>query len=145
MCSFYLFTWCGGYHYYSISFNKILTQFLWQLKSCLQHVGDSQWWGPLTMVPAGNKAKCFLLVNHTIENNSSSSVSTKTLEATLFIQHFYPAPSGLFSANICFIEIFFLTYTKIKSDFFYLFHWNISSVHHHLKDLLQLVCLISKL
>ena len=27
--------------------------------------GDSQWWGPLTMVPAGNKAKCLSSVNHT--------------------------------------------------------------------------------
>ena len=34
-------------------------------KSCLQRVGDSGWWGSLTMVLAGNKAKCLLLVNHT--------------------------------------------------------------------------------
>ena len=28
-------------------------------------VGDSRWWGSLTMVPAGNKAKRLLSVNHT--------------------------------------------------------------------------------
>ena len=31
----------------------------------LQCVGDSRWWGSLTMVPAGNKAKHLSSVNHT--------------------------------------------------------------------------------
>ena len=35
------------------------------LLSCSQRVGDSQWWGSLTMIPAGNKAKRFPPVNRT--------------------------------------------------------------------------------
>ena len=35
------------------------------LKPCSRSVGDSWWWVSLTMVPAGNKAKRLLLVNHT--------------------------------------------------------------------------------
>ena len=34
-------------------------------KPCSQHVRDSWWWGSLTMVPAGNKAKRVSSVNHT--------------------------------------------------------------------------------
>ena len=53
------------YHYCTTSFNKGWTQVLRRFKSCLWRVGHSQWWGSLTMVPAGNKAICLLLVNHT--------------------------------------------------------------------------------
>ena len=38
--------------------------FVGLLWSCSRRVGDSRWWGSLTMVPAGNKAKRFLSVNH---------------------------------------------------------------------------------
>ena len=35
-----------------------------RFKSCSRRVGDSQWWGSLTMAPAGNKAKRLSSVNH---------------------------------------------------------------------------------
>ena len=57
--------WCSGYHYCTTSFNKAWTQVLCRLKSCLWCVRDSWWWGSLTIVPAGNKAKCLSSVNHT--------------------------------------------------------------------------------
>ena len=34
-------------------------------KPCSRRVRDSRWWGSLTMVPTGNKAKRFSSVNHT--------------------------------------------------------------------------------
>ena len=57
--------WCSGYHYCTTSFNKAGTQVLRRLKSCLRRAGDSQWWGSLTMVPTGNRAKRLSSVNHT--------------------------------------------------------------------------------
>ena len=57
--------WCSGYHYCTTSFNYTWTQVLRRFKSCSRRVGDLWWWGSLTMVPAGNKAKCLSLVNHT--------------------------------------------------------------------------------
>ena len=53
--------------YSNLKFIKAWTQVLCKFKSYLQRVVDLQWWGSLTMVPAGNKAKHFLLVNHTIK------------------------------------------------------------------------------
>ena len=59
----HLFLW-----YYSLanahSFNKAWTQVLRRFKSCSWRVGDSRWWGSLTMVPDGNKAKRLSSVNH---------------------------------------------------------------------------------
>ena len=65
--SLFFFFLCSGYHYCttSTSFNKAWTQVLHRFKSCSRHVGDSRWWGSLTMVPAGNKAKRLSSVNHT--------------------------------------------------------------------------------
>ena len=57
--------WCSGYYYCTTSFNKAWTQVLHRFKSCSQHVRDLQWWWSLTVVLAGNKAKCLLSVNHT--------------------------------------------------------------------------------
>ena len=57
--------WRSGYHYCTTSFSKTWTQVLRRFKSCSWRVGDSRWWGSLTMVPAGNKAKRLSLVNHT--------------------------------------------------------------------------------
>ena len=57
--------WCSGYHYYTTSFTKTWTLVLCRFKSCSRCVEDSRWWGSLKMVPAGNKAKDLLLVNHT--------------------------------------------------------------------------------
>ena len=56
--------WCCGYYYCTTSFNWAWTQVLCRFKHCSRRVRDSRWWGFLTMVPAGNKAKCLLLVNH---------------------------------------------------------------------------------
>ena len=52
-------------HYCTTSFNKAGPQVLRRFKSCSRCVEDSRWWGSLTMVPPGNKAKRFLPVNHT--------------------------------------------------------------------------------
>ena len=57
--------WCSGYHYCTTSFNWAWTQVLRRFKPYLWHVRDPWWWGSLIMVPAGNKAKCLSLVNHT--------------------------------------------------------------------------------
>ena len=56
---------CIGYHYCTTSLNKAWTQVLRRFKSCLWHVGGLWWWGSLTMVPAGSKAKCLSSINHT--------------------------------------------------------------------------------
>ena len=57
--------WCSGYLYCTPSFNKAQTQLLRRFESCLRRVGNVRWWGSLTMVLAGNKAKRFSSVNHT--------------------------------------------------------------------------------
>ena len=44
---------------------KFWTHVLRRFKSWSRRVGVSRWWGSLTMVPAGNKAKRFSSVNHT--------------------------------------------------------------------------------
>ena len=44
----------------------ITTAQLLYCTSCSPSVGDSRWRGPLTMVPAGNKAKRLSSVNHTM-------------------------------------------------------------------------------
>ena len=56
--------WCSGYHYCTASFNKAWTQILCRFKSCPWCVGDSRWWGSLTVVPARNKVKRLSSVNH---------------------------------------------------------------------------------
>ena len=56
--------WGCGYLYCITSFIKASTQALHWCKSWLWHVGDLQWWGSVTMVPSGNRAKCLLSVNH---------------------------------------------------------------------------------
>ena len=57
--------WCSFYHYCTASFYETWTQALCIFKSCSRRVGESQWWGSLTMVLAGNKAKRLSSVNHT--------------------------------------------------------------------------------
>ena len=57
--------WCSAYHYCTTSFNYAWTQILRRFKPYAQRVGDSRWWGSLTMVPAGNKAKRLSSFNHT--------------------------------------------------------------------------------
>ena len=72
--------WCSGYHYCTSSFNEAWTRVLRRLKPCSRRVGDSRWWGSLTMVPAGNKAKRLSSVNHStkaIHHHQNLSVSLK--------------------------------------------------------------------
>ena len=57
--------WCCGYHYFTTSFSKASNQVLRPFKPYSWRVGDARWWGSPTMVPAGNKAKRLLSVNHT--------------------------------------------------------------------------------
>ena len=59
--------WCSGYHCCTTSLNKAWTLVLRRFKSCSRRVEDLRWWGSLTMVPAGNKAKRLSSVNHTIK------------------------------------------------------------------------------
>ena len=56
---------CSGYYYCTTSFNKAWTRVLRRLKPCQRRVGDSRWWGSLTVVLAGNKTERFSSVNHT--------------------------------------------------------------------------------
>ena len=58
-------SWRCGCHYCTSSFIKAWTQVLCMFKSCLRRIGDSQWWGSLTMSPPGNKAKRLSSFNHT--------------------------------------------------------------------------------
>ena len=64
---FFVAPWCSAHHYLTTSFNKAWTQILRRFKSCLRRVRDSRWWGSLTMVRAGNKAKRLSSVNHITE------------------------------------------------------------------------------
>ena len=57
--------WCSGYHYCTASFNWTWTQALRRFKPCSQRVGDSRWWGSLTVVPAVSKTKRLSSVNRT--------------------------------------------------------------------------------
>ena len=57
--------WCSGYHYCTTLFNKVWTQVLRKHKFCSRCVGYWRWWGSLTMVLAGNKAKRLSSVNRT--------------------------------------------------------------------------------
>ena len=58
-------SWCRGYHCCLTSFIKVRTQVLRRFKSCSRLVGDLRWWGSLTIIPAGNKARRLSSVNHT--------------------------------------------------------------------------------
>ena len=51
--------------YWTTSLNNVWIQVLRRFKSCSRRVGDSRWWGSLTMVLTGNKAKSLSSVNHT--------------------------------------------------------------------------------
>ena len=60
---------CGAMVYWlslycTTSFNQTQNQVLRRFKPCSWRVGDWQWWGSLTVVQAGHKAKHLWLVNH---------------------------------------------------------------------------------
>ena len=57
-------------------------------KPCSRRVGDSWWWGSLTIVPAGNKAKRLSSVNHTTKTIHSSSSMKWALMIWKFIKNF---------------------------------------------------------
>ena len=56
---------CSGYHYCISAFIKAWTQVLDSVKSYLRRVGDSRWWGSLTVAPSGNKARHLSSFNYT--------------------------------------------------------------------------------
>ena len=59
------FSSIAAYHFGSLTlFIKAWIDVLLKFKSCSQRVGDLRWWRSLTIVPAGNKAKCLSSVNH---------------------------------------------------------------------------------
>ena len=70
--------WYSGYHYCTTSFIKAWTQVLRRFKSFLRRVGDSRWWGSLTVGPAGNKATPFVGQPYHKKNSSSSSSSSSS-------------------------------------------------------------------
>ena len=56
--------WCSDYHHCTTSYNQSWTQAFRKFKPCSWRVRNLRWWGSLTMVPAGNKAKHLSSVNH---------------------------------------------------------------------------------
>ena len=60
------------------------TQVLRRFKPCSRSVGDSRWWGSLTMVPAGNKATPF--VGQPYHKNNSSSSSSPIFSSNIIIK-----------------------------------------------------------
>lgn len=71
--------WCSGNHCRTISFNKAWAQIMRRFQTCTRSVGDSWWWESLKMAQAGNQAKCLSSVNHTEKNNSSLSLTLRTI------------------------------------------------------------------
>ena len=65
--------WCSGHHYCTTSFNRAWAQVMCRFKVCSQRVGDSKWWGSLTMVPA-------MIVGQLYHKNNSSSSSSSSLK-----------------------------------------------------------------
>ena len=86
--------WCSGYHYCATSFSKVWSQVLRRFKSCSRRVGDSRWWGSLTMVPVGNKARRLWSVNHTTKTIPSSSSSHHHHHHSLYEWMFLSWKSG---------------------------------------------------
>ena len=56
--------WFIGYYYCTTSFSKVWTMVPRRFKYCLRRVGGLLWRELMTVVPAGNNTKRFLLVNH---------------------------------------------------------------------------------
>ena len=81
-CANVVSLWCSGYCYCTTSFSETWTRVLRMFKSSSWHVRDLRWWGSLTVVPAGNKAKRLLSVNHTTKtihhryNNDNVIITT---------------------------------------------------------------------
>ena len=84
--------WCSDDHYCTTSLNKAWNQVLRRFKPCSRRVGDSRWWGSLTVVPAGNKAKRLSSVNHTTKtihhHHHSPSDPTNPYWLTVCYWHF---------------------------------------------------------
>ena len=56
--------WFIAYYHCTTSFSKVWTMVPRRFKSCLRRVGGLLWRELMTVVPAGNNTKPFLLVNH---------------------------------------------------------------------------------
>ena len=74
--------WCSGYHHRTTSFNKAWTQDLCRFKCYFWRVRDLKWWGSLTMVLAGNKAKHLSPVNHTTKTTHHQQPIFSTIMQT---------------------------------------------------------------
>ena len=68
--------WCSGYHY-----------FITWFKPCSWRVGDSGWWGSLTMVPAGNKTKTPFVGHpyHKNKNNSWNQIENNQISNSMLV------------------------------------------------------------
>ena len=53
------------WHAADLRYKRNLLSCIWSMLDTLRRVINLQWWGSLTMVPAGNKAKRLSSVNHT--------------------------------------------------------------------------------
>ena len=115
-CTTSLMLWCSDYHYYTTSFSKAWTQVLRRFRSWSRHVGDSRWWGSLTIAPAGNKAKSVSSVNHTTKtihhHHFIVSVIHYSIRQKLFSKvysqfSFYFMRSGKVLLVMCKILLFF--------------------------------------
>ena len=97
---------------------KPWTQVLCKFQSCSWHVRDSQWWGSLTIVLAGNKVKCPSSVNHTtrtihhhIHYLIHNKICATKMFSVLFIPdfwHLYVIISHGYIESIYYIPPFFI-------------------------------------
>ena len=92
------------------TFLAVLKCKIWYKSPCWQRVGDSRWWGSLTMVSAENKSKCLSSVNHT----------TKT------IHHHHPSFHFLYIITLCLVTM------KSSNSKFYVsrtMQWHLLALH----------------
>ena len=106
-------------HYCTTSFNKAWTHVLRRFKSCSWPVGDSRWWGALTMVSIGNKAKRLSSANHT----------TKTIHhhhQCWYVLTFFKKTSAFIFRRFFDLDCFyFCVYAFVTVIMGYTLHWSV--------------------
>ena len=113
----------SDYHNCASSFIKAWTQVLRRFKSCSRRVGDSRWWGSLTMVRAGNKATPFVgqPYHKTIHHHQGTSLfPAKILQIRPLDKEFYKVTNYekfklVTFKNETFVEVRLTDCWKIKS------------------------------
>ena len=95
--------------------NAIDTQVLRRFKPCSQRVGDPWWWGSLTMVPAGNKAKRLSSVNNTTK---TIIIMIKQIELSGKRLHLFSQIVTTRSKIHCTKKRFFINFSFFIKDFF---------------------------